>query len=748
MNEILKHPIRPDRIDQGETSDAPDLRKIWSIVRRRWRIILWSAALALSAVLVWLALETPIYTATARLLIEPRKTKPLSDAIISDIELDVNTIATEVSLVKSFPVARRAVERLNLMDHPAFSRTSAADRTGLVARITGLFAPVGKEPVPVSAPAVAGASSIPPAVFAIAQRVEAGMTVRRVATTYFIDVSFSHLDAAMSASIANAIAGAYLDEQIEARYQAAQRATGWLSDRVVALRVQLEASERALSEHRARYNLAKPEAGSLAEQQATEVNAQLVAARAQTVEKKAKYEQAQRILDGGAGIDSVAAVMDTPAIAALRGQQATITRQRAELLTRYGPEHPAIVKIRAEHADIEKQIAREVGRVVQTLRTDYEFAQKKEDSLEGSLSELTKSHDAQEQTIIRLRELERDVHSNRTLYDAVLARFKEAEQQTSLQNAESRLVAPAFTPGRPSYPQTGLFLLAAIAGGVILGLAVIATLEFLEKGFTGAVQIERMLGLPVIALVPQLEEKELTIEGRPAPPHKYAALKPQSAFGESIRSARLLTQSAGDGRRSKLILITSSIAGEGKTTMALSFAMSAAISSGQRVLLIDCDLRAQSASRQFNLFQERGLTDYLGGTIESSPALYPTTVANLTIMPAGSATENPPDLLGSEEMAIMLQSLRDGFDVIIMDAPPLLPVIDSVVLAGLTDRILLVVGWRKTPRNLVSRAVQLIEPAAHKISGVALNGARMEQLASYDPDNTYYHKSYQAYYAR
>jgi capsular exopolysaccharide synthesis family protein len=182
--------------------------------------------------------------------------------------------------------------------------------------------------------------------------------------------------------------------------------------------------------------------------------------------------------------------------------------------------------------------------------------------------------------------------------------------------------------------------------------------------------------------------------------------------------------------------------------MALSFAMSAAISSGQRVLLIDCDLRAQSASRQFNLFQERGLTDYLNGTIESSPALYPTTIANLTIMPAGSATENPPDLLGSEEMGTMLQRLRDGFDVIVMDAPPLLPVIDSVLLAGLADRILLVVGWRKTPRNLVSRAVQLIEPAAHKISGVALNGARMDQLASYDPDNTYYHKSYQAYYAR
>ena len=257
----------------------------------------------------------------------------------------------------------------------------------------------------------------------VIEQVRKGINARRVATTYFIEIR-SHSDSELSAKLANAVAKSYLDEQIEARYQAAQRASMWLRNRVSGLGVQLEASERALAEHRAKFNLAKQQDGTLADQQAVDINTQLVAARAQTVEKKAKFDQVRHILDDGGGIDGVAAVMDLPSTAALRLQEAVLTREEANLLTRYGPKHPAIVKIRAEHADINRQIEREVGRVVEMLKTDYELALRREQSLNNNLRELTGGQNLDEQPIIRLRELERDAQSNRTLYETTLARLR------------------------------------------------------------------------------------------------------------------------------------------------------------------------------------------------------------------------------------------------------------------------------------------------------------------------------------
>jgi succinoglycan biosynthesis transport protein ExoP len=743
MNELSRQSFDDESPVSHDSHKYLDIRRIWFVLLRRWRVLIGCTVCVTVAALVWMTLATPVYTATAKLLIDSRKTKAMnSEAIVSDLELDLNTVATEVSLVKSFPVAKRVTERLKLNDNPDFAE-GAGLGLGSILKSLASFLGFGDDGMADKAP-VAGLS---PEMLETIRLVEKGIDVKRLTTTYFIEVSFSHRNSALAAAIANAVAEAYLDEQLEVRYQAANRAATWLSDRVLALRAQLETSERALSEYRSHYNLARPESGSLAEQQAGEINTQLVAARAQTVEKKAKYDQAQRILDGGAGIDSVAAVMDTPAIAELRTQETAIARQKAELMMRYGPEHPAIVKIRAEQGDIDRQLKREVARVVQTLKTDYEFAQKKEESLADSLTGLTASHKSEEQAVIRLRELERDVQSNRTLYDAVLNRFKEAEQQTSLQSPESRLVAPAFAPEIPSFPKKRLMLPASMVLGLMMGVALICLLEYLENGFTGAVQVEQALGLPVVAIVPQLGTADRTLDGRIVPIQKYAALRPQSAFGESIRSVRMITQMAGPPSRSKLVLVTSSISAEGKTTMALSLAASAAAASRHRILLADCDLRAQSVSRQFNVPDKQGLTDVLTGRIDLADALYPTSHPSLTLLPAGATTDDPADLLSSQRMFSLLRELKDNFDIVYLDAPPILPVIDAVVLSDFVDKIVFVVRWRSTPRNLAVRAMQMLGGSARKISGVALNGARLDQLPSYDPHSTYYHKSYQAYYA-
>lgn len=724
-------------------SFAAQLRGIYAMIVRRWLVMAAAAGIALALAIVWLLQATPIYTSTTELLIDPRKERVMrEEAVVGELALDTSSIATEVSLVRSFSVARRVAEKLNLEKDARFSPAgSSFDIFGWLSGLLSQLLPTADQPEP--EPQATGALSIRQ--LEIIKEIQDNISVRRIALTYFIEIAYSHPNAKLAAELANAVAESYLVEQLEARYQGARRAATWLSERVVALRGQLETSERVLAEHRAKHNLVTAQAGTLAEQQASEINTQLVAARAQTVEKRAQYEQAQRTLEGGAGIESVAAVVNSPAIVGLRTQAAELGRQEADLLTRYGPEHPSVVKLRAERADIRRQISQEVARVVQTLKTDYDFALKKEQSLETSLRELTGAN-SNDQAVIRLRELERDAQANRVLYESLLTRFKEAEQQTSLQSAESRVIAPAFEPRKPSFPRKGLTLAIALFGGLALGLGAVFLLEQIESGFTTVEQLEQATHFPVLAIVPRLDAREQVVEGRKVSIPEYVALKPLSRFGESIRSVRMSALMSNIDQPPKLILVTSSVPSEGKSTIAQCLAHSAA-ASNQRVLLIDCDLRHPSTSKYFKLHEGPGLTDLLMGQAPPEKVFLRGPFPNFTIVPAGTPTRHPPDILGSERLRALLASVRESYDVVFLDAPPISPVIDSAILSKIVDKVVYVVHWRETPRDLVVRSLQAIDNPRQKISGLVMNNAQLRLMSSYSAYYSYYHKKYQSYYA-
>lgn len=470
-----------------------------------------------------------------------------------------------------------------------------------------------------------------------------------------------------------------------------------------------------------------------------------MAARAETVQKKARYEQATKIMEGGAGIENVAAIMDSPVIAGLRAQDAAIARTEADLLTRYGPEHPQIVKTRAERADVRRQIRAEVGRVVQTLKTDYDFALQKEKSLEQSIEELTGADQRNNSAVIKLRELERQAQSNRLVYDTLLTRFKEAEQQTSLQTAKSRVIAPALKPGTPRYPPTQRFLILALLGGLGLGIGVAFLLEYLENGFTTIEQVEAALKIPVLSMVPMISDRERAIDGKMVTIPDYVGLKPISRFGEAIRSVRVSMQMSNIDVPPKMFMVTSSIPSEGKTTLTLSLAVSAAVS-GQRVLLLDGDLRHPSSSKYFNMHEGMGLTDLLTGKAQPENVFVRTPHAGLTFLPAGTTTRHPPDVLGSERFKSLMIALRKNYDIVMIDAPPLTPVINSAILANVVDKVIFVVKWRTTPVGVVERALQILDNPRDKLAGIILNHTQLDIAATYAPYYSYYHKSYQKYY--
>lgn len=737
------HASRPTPVEWA--SDGFDIWAIWSLFLRRWPVVVAALAVALTMAFVWLIQTTPLYTANAQILLDPRRKNPLpGESLVAELQLmDYSAVETEIKLISSFAVANRAVERLKLTRNPNFNIQSSPGLWSALKDVASLFWASPEDGEEVSEPSPKDGPS--QSELAATARVQEGMAVKRVETTYFIDVSFTHPDPDVAALVANGIADAYLVEQLEARYLSSKRSADWLGERTAKLRQQLEVAETAVAEHRAKYNLMSPKSGSISEQQATEINAQLVAARAHTVEKKVLYEQASRLLSGSAKLDSVAAVMQSPIISALRQQEADIARQEADLMTRYGPEHPNVLKIKAESRDLRRQVNSEVSRVVANLKSDLEFATSKERSLETTIKELTGAENRNDGAVIRLRELEREAGATKTLYETLLTRFKEAEQQQSLASPESRVVAPAAAPGGPSFPDKRRVLMVATVLGLALGIGLSLLLEHFERGFSTVEQAETALKLPVLAIVPRITPAECKIGDTVVNVPEIVLRKPLSRFGESIRSARVGIQLSDVDRTPKVILVTSSVPSEGKTTVALSLAYSAAMAN-LKVLLIDCDLRHPSTTMHFDLLKSAGLTDFLAEKKAAQQSFFRGPTPGLTLLPAGSTTLHPPDLLGSLKFKQLLATVQNAYDLVIIDAPPVTPVIDSVLLSKVVDKVVLVVNWRSTPQEVVQRTLSALRDPRPNIAGIIFNNAELGSMSRYSGYYNYYSKSYDKYY--
>ena len=368
MNVNLGNMITQGSSSPLEQPSLADIRKVWYVFRRRWPILLGVTGVVLIATCIWLAITPAIYTATTTVIIDPRKTNAIkSDAIVSDFVLDANTIATEVSLIKSFSVARRVTERLKLQDDPHFAPQPSA--FSVLGRVGRHVLQIGRATIQAGGRrcrSIHGrglqSQSYSGRAWTLL-RTSAPRSMSAVSRRPILSKSRTLIRTAGSRlKLANAVAESYLDEQIEARIQAAQRASKWLSNRVSELGMQLGASERALAEHRAKFNLAKQQDGTLADQQAVDINTQLVAARAQTWRRKPNTIRCGTSSTMAAALTALRPSMDSASTAALRLQEATVTREEANLLTRYGPQHPAILKIRAEHADINgRSSARSAG---------------------------------------------------------------------------------------------------------------------------------------------------------------------------------------------------------------------------------------------------------------------------------------------------------------------------------------------------------------------------------------------------
>jgi len=705
----------------NEVGPALVLREVLNFVWRQWKLIVAVTALSLLVGALYLAKQTPLYTASTEILLDPQKEKAAgADTILSDAPLDDRAIVSQINIIRSPSLLRRVVEKEHLVSDPEFgSRPRPEKSASLFQSIAALIwgAPAGDTTS--SGPPLDQAEPDPEEVKRATFALRGVTTAQNVGDSYVVSIAVTSKDPEKAAKLANAVADAYAVDKLEARFDAAKRASAWLSDRLEEMRKQLRNSEQAVAKFRADHGILQSTSNlTLNQQQLSDLNARLIAARGETAEKKARLD-ILNASDAKTSIKTLPDMMNTGLIANLRTQLTNVSQKEADLVARYGDRHPLVVNVRAERADVERAVANEIQRLNATVKNEYELAKSREMALEQSLKDVTGQTGIDNETAISLRELERTATVNKTLFEDFLQRAKITQEQTSFEARDARVIMPAIAPGGASSPKPHIIMPAALFIGLLVGIGGAWLMELLNAGFTTPRQVEEVLQLPLLTSISRMEATDRTIDGKVQPLSLIPILKPLSRFSESIRALRSGIQMTDVDNPPKVIQVTSMMPSEGKTTVALTLAASAA-ASGLKVLFVDADLRHPSASRLLGLEEQKGLVDYLVGQGKIQDFISFSDQLKYWTLSAGGKTQNPPDLLGSERLRSLFEYLKTAFDYIVIDTPPLEPVVDAVVVAQVADKIVFVVHWGVTARERVQRGVQRLE-GHKKIAGIAFN---------------------------
>ena len=365
-----------------------------------------------------------------------------------------------------------------------------------------------------------------------------------------------------------------------------------------------------------------------------------------------------------------------------------------------------------------------MGHVIATMKNAYDIALRREQALEANLQSLTANLNSE--TYIKLQQLRHAADSDRKDYESYLAQYNNIAEQREMQSGSARIVSPATRPRSPSSNRVKFYALgggAGLAGGLLLAFL----LEYFRPGVRTSTEIEQSFGLPVVGVVPSvLREKTSGVSYRR--PLDQLVNEPLSQLSEAVRAMRVSLERSSAGP--KVILVTSALPGEGKSTAAMLLAASCA-SSGKKTVLLDCDLRLRSTSEVLRRKHQPGLSEFLSGTAKFTDIITQDPVTKINVIPAGSRSPNAADLLMSQGMLDLIAVLRRGFDYVIMDSPPLLPVADALVLATGSDKILVIVEWRRTPHASIYEAFRLLGPEANRVVGVVLNKVDFTELPGY-----------------
>jgi len=706
------------------------------LIKRKWMVILVIAGIFMAVAVASLR-QTPIYEAVGQIVVNKADSNLITfkDSTPVVDYYDQADLDTEVRILQSDLMALQVIRQLNLDKRPEFGGHSDQRQANLVAD------PLQSDSKHISA---------------LLGSFRGNLHVTLIPSTRIMEIHYTSTDPQLAASVVNTLADTYIKQNFQTKFESTMQASDWLSKQLVDLQMKVETSQEKLVRYQKEHEiLGTDEKTNIITEKLDELNKEMTQAESDRMQKEALYRQTQSndpvavaaaIISDTTGSGSVAT---SGLLDRLRDQQAGLRIQVAELSTQFGPQYPKIEQLNNQLKEIDRQLLLETNKAVDHLKGQYLAALQREEMLRGSFEKQKQEANKLNESAIEYSILKRDLDSNRTLYEGLLEKLKEAGVTAGLRSNNFRIIDAARVPTSPSEPNIPRNLLFALVLGVISGVGLAFLLENMDNTVRTPEQATALSLLPALGMIP-LGSKS----GNHGPAGKRLALttskevvelvtqvRPQSQMAESYRALRTSLLLSNLGAPPKVIMVTSARPQEGKTTTSINTAIVLA-QKGVRVLLMDADLRRPSVHKTMGMGPRSGLSNVLTGSATLQQTITTSTILpNLFIMPAGTPPPNPAELLASSNMRDLIVELREMYDHIVIDTPPTLSVTDAVVLSPRADATILVIRSGQTTKQALRRARDILMQVNAHVAGVLLNAVDLTS-----PD--YYYYEYQGKYGQ
>jgi polysaccharide biosynthesis transport protein len=707
------------------------------LIKRKWMVTAVIVGIFMAVAIASLR-QTPIYEAACQIVINKADSNLITFKDSGPVVdyYDPSDLDTEVRILQSDLMALQVIRQLNLDKRPEFGGHADQKQPNLVA-----------DPLQTDSNHTS----------ALLGSFRANLHVTLIPNTRIIEIHYTSTDPQLAASAVNTLAGTYVEQNFKTKFESTMQASDWLSKQLVDLQMKVETSQEKLVRYQKEHEIfGVDDKQNIITEKLDELNKEMTASEFDRMQKEAVYRQTQSndpvavsaaiVADStGSGTVTASALLDK-----LREQQAALRIQIADLSTQFGPAYPKITQLNNQLKEIDHQLQSETNKAVDHLKGQYLAALQRENMLRASFEKQKQEANKLNESAIEYSILKRDVDSNRTLYEGLLEKLKEAGVTAGLRSNNFRIINAARVPTSPSEPNIPRNLAFALVLGVISGVGLAFLLENLDNTVRTPEQAQAISGLPSLGMIPLGSKsaghgaagKRLALTASKEVVETVTQVRPQSQMAESYRALRTSLLLSNLGAPPKVIMVTSARPQEGKTTTSINTAIVLA-QKGVRVLLVDADLRRPSIHKTLGMGPRSGLSNVLTGsaTLQQTIAISPI-LPNLSIMPAGTPPPNPAELLASSNMRDLIVELRELYDHIVIDTPPTLSVTDAVVLSPRADATILVIRSGQTTKQALRRSRDILMQVNAHVAGVLLNAVDLTS-----PDYYYYYE-YQGKYGQ
>lgn len=727
----------------GESSAPFDFKAlIGAIYRRMWLILSGFLATFLLVACITFT-QTPLYKAVSVVQLGTQERKVIEiDSVLSGLAANTAEVDTEVLVISSKSLLSRVAKKMNLVKDPEFNWTLRPQERGLgnsLQTVLGLKPPKADEFFAGMTPEAREAAIFEGTVKALKDKVK----VKRVGTTYLINIEVTSESPQTSALLADAIADQYRVQQLDVKIEATRVANLYLQENVEQLRADVEAKESQIARYKAERGLDTADGTTLTEQEIAYLYSQRTALQIDMNRAKSRFEQAQAEVSAGRLGDSTVEAISNETITRLKERRADILRNLADLRTNRGANHPDVIAATNESSDIDRQIRNELGGIMESLRGDYLAKRDQVGSIDAQINRASSTLRGNSQDMVELNGLTRDMETSRDLLEQFLQRAKETRAQDQLNTPDANILATASVPDAPSSPKVLINLIIGTLLGLLLGGILAMLTEMFDTKVSSVDEVESKLGVDSIGSVPLIRGQNLLGLGS-VNPADFLVENPLSAYAESIRYLRAAIAFSDLDSETKTVAICSSLPDEGKTSLTLSLGRMSAMS-GSRTLVIDGDFRRRQLTESAGLKPEIGFIEHLFSAGQLADAITKDRKSMLDILPLSQSGHTPHDVFGTRAFDDLLARLRTMYDLILIDTGPLLLMAEARVIAGKSDKAILVVRWRSSNRSAVRQSLNLLKSFRADLLGITLNMVDLNRSRHHkDPGATY--KAYRKYY--